>query len=478
MLRAEVVRVGRALVASACAITAVGCHGSTKPSRNAVPVVVTLGQCPAERESSASKIYEGASLPVQPATALTAMIVLRPLSQNVDTCPGDTSPDARCAARDDSLVQRSALNAQEWACVEQEIAGSGSFPSATAAWYEAPHHLTTGRPVPVGVMVQLLMTVEQIERVAHHPFVERIEPPPGKGWAWDVGAPLPPADCPEANDEPLAKLGRVTSIQGLGRQPVVIELKDDGVLPPSVPCADGTSCPESVDALWDRTIANTRELTCVRRWIDAQVQEVPPSVDYAVASGSIGGEVLPPFEQPTVVVKAFGLGLTWDEALGISRHPFVESMWTAPGLEIASTSMCPPDLSSPIQPVACSTDRESPNGKVSAAAVTLSMGSSAPQPVLITVRGGATSDCPLPQCPNRDQPCPAQELYTSRLQSENAESQHCVRELIAQIGGTSDPEVSWLSNVFGATLTWSQVQLIAAHPHVSNVDATVGGGTL
>jgi hypothetical protein len=470
-------RLGPALAASAFAIAAVGCHGSGKSSNDATPVVVTIGQCPAERESAASKIYGEANLPTQPTAPLTATIVLRPLSQTVVTCPGDTSSDARCAARDDSLTERSALNSQEWACIGRDIAGTGLLPPTTAVWYEVPYHLTAGRPVPVGTMVQLLMTLEQIERVAQHPFVERIEPPVGKAWAWGAGAPLPPDDCPKATDAPLAKLARLTSIQGLGLQPVVIELKDGGVLHPEVPCTSGTACPQSVDALWDRTIMNTRELTCVRRWIDAQVKEVPPTVAYAVATGSIGGAVLPPFEQPTATVKAFGLGLTWDEAVGIAKHPFVESIWTTPGLAIDSAaSGCPPDFNSPVAPVACPSDRESFDGKISAAARSALEGSSGPQQVIVRVRGGATI-CALPQCPGQGQPCPERDMYTALWTAENAESQHCVRDLITQIGGTSDPAVYWIANFFNATLTWAQIQLVAAHPHVSGIELAVGGGT-
>jgi hypothetical protein len=221
---------------------------------------------------------------------------------------------------------------------------------------------------------------------------------------------------------------------------------------------------------------NARELTCVRRWIDGQVTSVPASVDYTVTMGSIGGAALPPFGQPTVAVKSFGLALTWEEAIGLAKHPFVETLWTTPGLAIASTgSGCPPDFNVPVAPVECPSDRESVDGKISPTARTTLEGTSGPQNVNIRVRGGATI-CALPQCPGPDSPCPERDMYTTLWQAQNAESQHCVRALVSQIGGTSDPTVEWLVNFFSATLTWEQVQLVAAHPHVSGIEPAVGGG--
>lgn len=474
-------RFAPALAASAILVLVGGCHGADKPPCAPVPgsktVAVTLGQCPIERESGVGKIYGEAELLKHPTATLKATIVLRTLSQTVRPCPGDTSSDARCTERDQSLTERASLNAQEWACVVQDIVGEGRLPPETiAVWYEVPYHLTSGRPVPIATMVQLPMTLDQVERVAQHPYVERIEPPVDKAWAWNAGAPAPPGDCPKPTDEPIAKLTRLTSIQGLGRQPVVIELKHDGVLPPLVPCTNGTDCSQSDDALWDRTIMSVRELTCVRRWIDAQVTSVPAPVDYTLVTGSLSAAELPPFGQPTVAVKAFGLELTWDESMGIAKHPFVETLWTTPGLAIASAgSGCPPDFSVPVAPVECTSDRESPDGKLSSAARNALEGTSGPQQVVIRVRGGATI-CTLPECPGPPSPCPERDMYTALWQAQNAESQHCVRALITEVGGTSEPTVEWLVNFISATLTWDQIQVIASHPHVLSIEPAVGGG--
>jgi hypothetical protein len=93
---------------------------------------------------------------------------------------------------------------------------------------------------------------------------------------------------------------------------------------------------------------------------------------------------------------------------------------------------------------------------------------------MVAIRGGAHI-CPLPECPGRDQPCPDRDRYTSRWQSENADAQHCVRELITQIGGTSNPETFWLVNEFEATVTWAQIEMVAAHPHVLRIGLVDSG---
>ena len=95
-----------------------------------------------------------------------------------------------------------------------------------------------------------------------------------------------------------------------------------------------------------------------------------------------------------------------------------------------------------------------------------------PAGVMIGVRGGAMV-CMLPPCMTR--PCATAESWSQRWQEENRASQRCVRELIAQIGGTAIPDVFGV-NFVAAKLTWSQIQEVAAHPHVSSIEGD-GSGT-
>jgi len=51
-------------------------------------------------------------------------------------------------------------------------------------------------------------------------------------------------------------------------------------------------------------------------------------------------------------------------------------------------------------------------------------------------------------------------------------SQTCVRRLVASLGGTASDEV--LGRSFPATLSWDQIQSVAAHPDVAYVEPRYG----
>ena len=92
--------------------------------------------------------------------------------------------------------------------------------------------------------------------------------------------------------------------------------------------------------------------------------------------------------------------------------------------------------------------------------------SSGPNEVVIAVRR-EYSLCPRPVCPDRGAGCPEAAGYDARLTEDALASQACVRALISSIGGTVSPEVFVLGNGLLASLTWSQIQTVAAHPHVA-----------
>ncbi len=93
-----------------------------------------------------------------------------------------------------------------------------------------------------------------------------------------------------------------------------------------------------------------------------------------------------------------------------------------------------------------------------------------PQEVVILAAGGATI------CPCSAPPCPEHVTLETRWEAENLASQRCVRELIGAVGGASNAGTSWLIDAFVATLTWGQIQLVAAHPHVTHLEGN--GGSL
>jgi hypothetical protein len=256
---------------------------------------------------------------------------------------------------------------------------------------------------------------------------------------------------------------------------VVIEVTDAGFLPPAVDCADGTLCQAALNALWERTILNTRQITCLRRKLDALYTQQPPEVPFFSSIGPLAAPPLSPFGQAPSTVKAFGQGLTFEEASALARHPYVESLWTAAGIQFGPSPPpgCPPDLTSPIPGVDCPVDREPITGKISDADRTALAAASGPVGVLVRVRGGAVI-CQLPPC--SAQPCPERERIVARWTDQNLASQLCVRELIAGLGGKSDPTSTWLIDSFEATLTWDQIQTVAAHPHVASIESKIGGG--
>ena len=71
-------------------------------------------------------------------------------------------------------------------------------------------------------------------------------------------------------------------------------------------------------------------------------------------------------------------------------------------------------------------------------------------------------------------PCPELDSILDRLLAEHLASQRCIRELIASIGGAADP-TALLGNSFAAMLTWEQIQVVAAHPHVTRIESNIGG---
>ncbi len=438
-------------------------------------VEVSLGSCPDQRESPAGKVRHEAFLRADPGTTRLVAVKLREILPAIPPC-ADPAPDARCEERDRALEQRRRLNQQQITCVAREIGGDRASING-ALWYELPQHLTSGRPVPIGLAFTFQAIWPQVEALAAHPFVEAIEPPPGEVLGTGASPPAPPAGCPAAREEPLRKLTRAESIKGGGRAPVVVELRDEGLLPPVVSCPDGTLCEAAIVAQWDRAILNKRHHTCVARWIDAQVKAPSPKVPFAAITGSPLTPPLPPFGEIPKTIKAFGQGLTWEEAVEVARHPYVESIWTASGVQFEPPPApgCPPDLGQPVPTRTCPTARESAGGKISAEDMRKLAQTTGPQRMDVGVRGGARI-CPLPECPSGQRTCSARDSYADRWQAENAEAQRCVRQLITAIGGRADAEVFWIVNHFFADLTWDQIQQVATHPDVENIQPS-GDGT-
>jgi hypothetical protein len=451
--------------------------GAACGGRQAVaPSQVQAGVCPASADSPSAPIFEPALLEARP-TARHAMAVSLRLDAlpPVEACPGDDGPDARCARRDESLKLRQTLNVQEVACVLGALGSQVDGSVLQPLWYEAPYHLVSGEPVPIGVELGLPLVWDEIQRLARQPFVDHIEPAPRAVLSVGGSVPPPHAECPTNREDTAAKLDRAAGLGELAR-PAVIEVRDEGVLPATVPCPGEGLCEAGLDSLWDRAIQSTREMTCLNRFLDSVLTGSTAPVGYGALTGSPAAPNFPPFSAPSAATKAFGIGLTLSEAMVAAAHPYVESIWTAPGLQFApSMPGCPTDTTKAIPALQCPTGKDPIDGKITAADAAAFQQGVGPFAVLLTVAGGATI-CPLPECATKS--CPDRDAVTQYWLDENLASQQCVRASISALGGASAPATFWLIDAFEATLTWAQIQQVASLPHVLRIESELGGAPL
>lgn len=425
--------------------------------------------CSSAEEDGESKIRHMAYLREHADVTHPITVTLRARGWVPPPCHGDESDDATCAARDEALRVRQRTNQTSVGCMLQRLGGGQPVGNPVPVWYEPARRLSSGMPVPIATRFSIRALVPQILRLASHPDVESIAPAFGESANIKFPAPPPPPDCPVANDPTADKLVDAVSVHTPGRHPVVVEMRLSS-LPPIPACIDGR-CSAIVAASWARAIVGRRSLTCVRSFIDLSLVGAAPDVDYAAAEGFPQGmPSLPPFDELPHVTTAFGLALTWAEVSAIARHPFVARIWTADTLRVREQPAgCPPNYDEPVAQPTCPSALTDPvEGKFTAASRAAWEASTEANEVVIAVRR-TDPVCPRPACREPMQ-CPEASQYAARMQEEAAASQACVRALITSIGGTASPEIFTLGNSFPATLTWAQIQTVASHPHVVQID--------
>jgi hypothetical protein len=469
MSQASRVRAGARTGVLGALVLAGGCH---RTSAAAPDAAVSEEGCPTPGDSGVANIVDPELFSSDPDHRHRAAVSIRAGDlPPVPDCPGGA--DVTCPARDDALARRQQADVARIACVLSLLGDRLNGDSIAPLWYEPPARLSSGQTVPIGVEFALPLTWSEVQRFAAHPFVDHVEPAPREPALIGRQAPPPHADCPTTTEAVAGKLDRAGGLQNAGRRPAVVELRDDGFLPKTVACATGQTCAERTSSLWERTVINTRQLTCVNRRLDAIVTGTAGDVSYAALVGDLTGAPLPPFGQGAATVKAFGVGLTWEEANTLAAHPWVESVWTSPDLQFAPPPMlgCPPDLAAPIPVAVCTDQREAGDAKMTDADKAAFQKATGAVAVMVGVRGGAAS-CPLPECPAT--PCPEQDAAIMRASQENLASQACVRQLVASLDGMASPDTFWLINAFTATLTWAQIQAVAAYPDVTRIEGNAG----
>lgn len=462
-------RLFRVLIATAFLV---GCGGKHAGTGTDLPSTSPT-ECPTAHEDSAGKVANEAYLRAHSDQTQTVTITLRSLTWANPAC-SNAETTAGCPDRDQALAEREAENVKQVECVLAAFGPAGSVPALQAVWYEPLEHPSTGAPTPIGTAFAVNAVWSQLEAVAQHPYVERIEPAFGQAAKLGVPAPAVPTECPPPNEVPDMKLLDAASIRGVGRMPVVIELKS-ALLPPLRSCAGEALCDDLFASGWERTVASRRQLTCVRSYIDGQLQAEAPEVEYGAVDGIPQGPKLPPFGESIHATLAFGLGLTWEEANEVAKHPDVERLWTSDALTFGVLpDGCPLDYDAPVPLPQCATDTQPITGKFTSADQAQWQQSGVPNEVLIAIRRDREL-CPIPACPSRPNPCPERDRYEAYTTQEAGASQTCVRSLIASIGGSATDEVLVLGNSIDAFLSWSQIQTVAAHPDVISIGSRFGG---
>jgi len=421
-------------------------------------------ECLQVTDKSEGKIHHLQFLEEHASDAHSVLLSLGPWT-NESCFPGETG----CDPNDDALLKLQQSNQTDLDCVTATLIRDSKRPVVAAAWYRPVSFLTSGQIIPLGTAFTITASLDEVIALAQNPLVVAIDPAPGQGAGVPSTATKNFAACPDEAETVGSKLDEARAIQGMGRRPVVVDLRET-ILPAPIVC-DGTStCTEADNRAWERTIVNTRALTCVRRWIDMKLSAIPGPVEYASGSGSTTAPLLPPFGQSAATVSSQAMTLDWDEAQLVAGHPYVERIWTSPGLMQPQESACPPDLSTPIATKTCVSETEAGDGKFDAHNRQIFESTVDPLSVMLKIDGGATV-CALDSCSR--EPCPSSTAVQERWVQENLESQKCVRDQIKSLGGASSPEAFWLTNSFTATLTWAHIQTVAMNPDVLRIESNL-----
>lgn len=451
-------------------VLACGSLSTETPSTSSgTSVVVDPITCPTTLESGVGKVVHEAYLRDHAEQTQRVTVTLRAIQWTRPSCANLGSAD--CPDPDRALQERQALNSKQVECVLGAFSSPHFVGPVQAEWYETLRKLSTGVPVPIGVAFSTLALWPQLEVVAQHPYVERIEPAPGEAAKLSVAPAAIPQECPAPMDAPEPKLFDVASIQGQGRKPVILEL-NESALPALRSCPGEELCDERISSGWELTVASTRQLTCVRRFIDSALIAYAPRVASGSAQGLPTAPAVPPFGEGVHATSSWGLGLTWEEASQVAKHPDVRRIWTQDGLVFDEPPEgCPPDYNEPILTPKCSSEVEAIAAKFTAEAAAEWQASTLPNEVTIAVRRDQPR-CPAPACPG-DVTCPELELYLTYYEAVAAAAQHCVRSLIAAVGGVAADGLS-SSVTLSATLTWPQIQTVAGYPDVASISPRFG----
>lgn len=450
-----------ALTTSAAGRVATCAMGSEVADATWLDEPIILGACPDGTEPVTDKVWHAAYLNQHRGETQTVAVVLKERGLP-EPCVSETI----CPAGAD-WETRSKLSTQQVGCVLDRLATNGLVEGLAGFWYDRLVVEGGHAVAPIGRIFRVTLSWDEVWTAAAHPYVARVEPVPGEQGQWQgQQAPPVPCDCPPLTDEAepklvgleLAKTGPTDKLQ------LAIYLTTVPALDPRLLDSD-----EGDFASFARAVTSTRQLFCVRRALD-QIAASPVDPGALAAAMLLDATALPPFSDPAVVHQAFSASMTASEAAELAKHPFVDHLELLPESGSPSTtSTCPPNLDAPLLEPECTEEREGVEGKLSQVLLDARANACAePYSVAVSVRGGATY-CPLPECPAAPTTCPERDAWEQRWHEENLVSQTCLRQVLEILGGTVEQE-STLSNTFYTHLDWQQIEALAAHPDVSQVN--------
>jgi hypothetical protein len=491
-LRAHTVtKLRGAAVAFAVLLVACGDYGSKQVTGAPAPtgIIVDLHTCPSLAVERTAVVFDEQGLRAAvPETPTLAVWLREPAWPSVPPCDGAPQEDrgARCASRDEALELRLAMSEKEFECTLMDglgLVGSLDIDRALAGdlkqlYWEDPYHLSSGKPVPVVRAFRTPLTWPLVEQLARHPYVEQIDTVPGHAPILGTQPPPPPADCPTLREDPASKLTQVGALRGAERGGVAIELSLNGIVE-QAPCDPGGALPDDCElcdafvyAEWERSLQSTRRLVCLGRELDAVTSEAAIPLSYLGSAGSLCTPPILPGVAP-MTTTAIGRALTWEEAERVAAHPYVQNMLPfGSGTDPNQVPGCPLDTTVPPPVPECSDEREAPDGKWTESSEATWSATPDAHDVTVQVRGAA-KNCPAPSCPPPPNACPGSGDVQDYMAEWNWQSQRCVRELIDAVGGVATEERFWIVSIIGATLTWSQIQAVGAHPHVQSITPQV-----
>ena len=416
-----------------------GCGSSGEPSSDGGTRPADL--CREPESFDPVRVPDLAAFEAAPDATHRVIVNLRaPSSSGLAPCDVAQSERGECVEGADVLLARFQGHQRHIECLLEAHGDLFGRELHRFWWYERLRRSEAQEPAPILLSFSVNILGRDVRALASHPTVAGVTLAPAQ-WPGND-------ECPTERESIEGKLVEDTTEDGAHF--VIVSLRT-----PPLESPDCTDCPELTFAQRALHIVQSRRATCVQQSAHALARPLR-ILPHGSAGGSLGAD------RTLSYPLSFSVALTGPQARELAGHPYVEQVhvtdWGVPAEE-----MCPPsDLNGEV----CPDEREPIDGKIIDRA-TLELDGE--HDVIIQVTGGATP-CPI-ECPGRP-PCPAMDAAAAQWTADNLTSQRCVRAELEALSVAPDPDTTWLVNIITARLTWTQIAIIAAHPHVLTIEGS------